>query len=421
MEFNDEIMEEPVPAEGQPGAEAYPPESKRERTWGRKVLVALSYVLVAAAAAFLATAITWYQIPKQDLKLAQIRSLIEEKYIGEADTAEMLDYAASALVAGSGDPWGYYISAEDLEDYNNSQNNVYVGIGITIKAREDGIGVDIVQVEPGGSAQEQGVLPGDVLIKADGQSLAGLTNSEISQHIRGEAGTAVTVTVLRQEQELAFTLERRELEIQAAEGSMLENNIGYVRIANFHSGCAEKTVEQVELLLEQGAKALVFDVRNNGGGYRHELVDLLDYLLPEGILFQSEDYTGKKSVDESDKDCLDIPMAVLVNGNTYSAAEFFAAALEEYDWAVVGGDPTSGKGYYQQLFMLYDGSAVNLSVGKYYTPNGVSLAEVGGLTPEYLVEVDAETAALIYSQALDPNEDPQVRAVTDALLEQLNG
>ena len=155
-------------------------------------------------------------------------------------------------------------------------------------------------------------------------------------------------------------------------------------------------------------------MRNNPGGYKHELVRILDYLLPAGPLFRSEDYRGKVDVDESDAACLELPMAVLVNGDSYSAAEFFAAALSEYDAAIVVGEKTTGKGYFQSSFTLEDGSALNLSIGKYTTPNGVSLANVG-LTPDVTVEVDEETSFLIYAGTLDPAEDPQIQAAIEIL------
>ena len=145
------------------------------------------------------------------------------------------------------------------------------------------------------------------------------------------------------------------------------------------------------------------------------LVKVLDYLLPEGPLFRSEYYTGVVKVDESDTKCLEIPMAVLVNGDSYSAAEFFAAALEEYDAAVTVGQPTTGKGYFQTTTRLKDGSAVRLSVGKYTTPNGVSLAEVGGLVPNIPVDVDEETYLLILAGTLEPENDPQIQAALEAL------
>ena len=160
---------------------------------------------------------------------------------------------------------------------------------------------------------------------------------------------------------------------------------------------------------------MIFDVRFNPGGYKDEMVKVLDYLLPEGVLFRSERYDGLTWEDKSDAKCKNMPMAVLMNTESYSAAEFFAAALNEYDYAVTVGQATTGKGYFQNTITLSDGSAVNLSVGKYYTPNGVSLAEEGGIQPEVLVDIDQQTMAKIYAKTLPDEEDAQLQAAIEQL------
>ena len=201
---------------------------------------------------------------------------------------------------------------------------------------------------------------------------------------------------------------RRAIRTPVVESELLQENIGLITIFNFNSNCAEETIAAIEKLMAQGAQKLIFDVRNNPGGYAQELVKVLDYLLPEGKLFTTVDYTGAEHTDMSDASCLELPMAVLVNGNSYSAAEFFAAAMAEYEAAVVVGEKTSGKGYFQSTYQLPDGSAVGLSIGKYYTPKGQSLADVG-ITPD--VPVSLENG----QTGLDPMEDPQVLAAIDAL------
>ena len=196
---------------------------------------------------------------------------------------------------------------------------------------------------------------------------------------------------------------------------MLQDNIGYVRINNFNTGCADQTLAAIKQLQDKGATKLVFDVRTNPGGYVDEMIKVLDYLLPEGVLFRAEDYQGNKKERPSNAACLELPMAVIVNGNSYSAAEFFAAALQEYEWASVVGEKTTGKGYYHIPFTLSDGSVVNLSIGKYSTPKGVNLTESGGLTPDVPVAVDEETAVKIYYNSLPLENDPQIQAAVATL------
>lgn len=375
------------------------------------LLITASHVLVAALAVF----VTLLLLAGRSTKLAELQALLEDKFIGETDAVSMEDAAAEAMIASLGDRWSYYVSAEEYASHQEQKKNIYVGIGITISTREDGQGLDVLLVEPGGPAQEAGVLPGDILTHAEGQPVAELGADGAAAIIRGEEGTTVNVTFLRDGQVLELTMERRTIQVAVAEWQMLPEGIGYIKINNFNSKCADETIQAVEELTAQGATALIFDVRNNPGGYVAELVKILDYLLPEGPLFRSVNYKGEESLDESDADCVELPMAVLMNGNSYSAAEFFAAALEEYDWAITAGDPTTGKGYYQTTYRLSDGSAVALSTGKYTTPKGVSLAEVGGLIPQIPVEVDQQTAAMIYAGALDPAEDPQIQAAVAAL------
>ena len=374
----------------------------------------LSYVLVAAIAAAAATGICMSKMPESS-KLDQLESLIEERFIGDYDQTAMEDAAADAMVAAIGDRWSYYIPAAEYAAYQEQMANAYVGIGITIALQEDG-SMLVQQVTKNGPADLGGVKPGDILVGAEGVDAEGKTLDEISAVIRGEEGTQVTVSFLRDGQRLDITMTRSSIQVEVAVGQMLENNIGYIQIVNFDERCADETISEIKRLTGEGAQALIFDVRFNGGGYKRELVEILDYLLPEGPLFRSLDYRGNESVDKSDENFLDLPMAVLVNQDSYSAAEFFAAALREYEAAVVVGLPTTGKGYFQNALRLSDGSAVNLSVGKYFTPNGVSLADVGGLTPDVTVEIDDETAFNIYAGLLPPGEDPQVQAAMEELM-----
>ena len=380
-------------------------------------LRSLSYVFVAVITCC-CTVMVMQPTPEPPSKLEELQAVIEECFIGEADPVAMGDAAADAMVDSLGDRWSYYIPASRYNAYKEQMNNAYVGIGITITAREDNLGLNITEVNPGGSAAEAGIRPGDILSAVNGQRTAELGIDGTSEVIRGEVGTTVEITVLRDEEELTFPVERREIRVTVATGTMLEGNIGLVTISNFDSRCYQETVAAIESMLEQGATSLLFDVRNNPGGYKSELVDVLDYLLPEGPLFRSLYYTGKETVDSSDADCLQIPMAVLVNGSSYSAAEFFAAAIREYEAGFVVGTQTSGKGYFQNTMQLSDGSAVGLSVGKYFTPDGVCLADVGGLTPDVVVEVDQDTEAVIRAGLLAPENDPQIQAAVEKLLAQ---
>lgn len=378
----------------------------------KKILLPLSYALVIVATVLGTLFFTQSSIGSSGYKLKELENLLAEKFVDGADCDALQDAAADAMVDALGDRWSYYIPADEYAAYVENKNNSYVGIGITIQAEEKGYLV--VKVTEGGPAEEAGVLPGDLITAIDGQSVVGLDTNEGKNLVRGQEGTIVDITLARGEQEITYTVTRKAIKTAVATGRMLEDDIGLVTIANFNTNCYKETMAAVDSLMEQGAKALIFDVRFNGGGYKSELVKILDDLLPEGDLFHSYYYTGAEETDKSDKDCLEIPMAVLINSESYSAAEFFAAALREYDWAILVGQQTVGKGHFQETFVLSDGSAVGVSTGRYTTPKGVDLEGVG-LTPDVVVEVTDEIYAQIYAGTLEPMEDPQILAAIDAL------
>ena len=375
------------------------------------LLRTLSYLLVAVL-----TATVTFGLCRRSSsgKLTGLQALLERYYIGEMDEKAVEDAAAEAMVDALGDRWSHYQSAEEYTIYQDTMSNSYVGVGIIISAREDGQGMDILEITPDSPAQTAGVLAGDRLIAVDGTSILGMSTTEVGTLVKGKEGTSVLLTLVRREKELELSVERKRINSVVATGQMLPDGIGLITITNFDDRCAEETVAVIEDLRSQGAEALIFDVRNNPGGYKREMVELLDYLLPEGPLFRTVDYRGKEQVDTSDADCLEIPMAVIVNLHSYSAAEFFAAALHEYDAATVVGEKTYGKGYFQNTFALKDGSAVTLSIGKYYTPNGENLAGVGLMPDVEILLTEDETAAFV-SGTLPIEQDPQIQAAVKAI------
>ncbi|MBQ2855163.1 MAG: S41 family peptidase [Oscillospiraceae bacterium] len=379
----------------------------------KKLLLLLSFVGVSALSSALTLAIVFWQNGGLS-KLEQLTNLIGDYYIEETDQTMLEDAAAAAMVEAAGDRWSYYIPASQFDAHVEMVENAYVGIGITITVAHDGSGLQVMEVSPGSPAEEAGLQVDDIIIAIEGQDTAGMTTTDARNLVRGKEGTQVELTLWKDGIKRTVSVTRRKVQVAVAEGRMLDGNVGLVTIENFDDRCASESIAAIEALLEQGAESLIFDVRNNPGGYAHELVRLLDYLLPEGELFRTVNYKGEEQMDTSDAACLDMPMAVLVNGDSYSAAEFFAVALQEYEAAVVVGEKTTGKGYFQSTFHLNDGSAVALSIGKYYTPKGISLEGVG-ITPDVELPVDDSTYAAIYYDQLEPEEDPQIRAALDCL------
>lgn len=374
--------------------------------WGK----ILSYVLVSlvSVAVTVTVMLGIFVFGQQgSTKLDVLEKIVTEYFIGEADKTAMEDAAASAMINSLGDRWSYYIPADEYEAYMEQMNNAYVGIGVTITPQDDG-GIKIIAVVAGGPAEEAGIKANDIIIKVGDKSILGMALEDSKKLIQGEENTKVSITVRRDDQEHTMEVTRRSIKTPVAEWEMLDERTGLVTIANFNANCAAETIEAIEKVMENGAEQIIFDVRNNPGGYASEMVKILDYLLPEGKLFTTVDYTQREKTEMSDARCLDIPMAVLVNGNSYSAAEFFAAALSEYDAAVIVGEKTVGKGHFQTTFRLPDGSAIGLSIGKYYTPQGKNLEKVG-ITPDVAVSLENPYAEI------PPLEDAQITAALNAL------
>ena len=389
------------------------------KKWQKILLLALAFaVAILGSSIVTMQLLTRGRTPAED-KAAEVSAYLDRFFIDDYDEDALADAAAAAMVEATGDRWSYYLTAEEKSSYDEQMQNAYVGIGVTITLQEQDGGMRVEQVTAGGPAEEAGMQVGDIITEVEGESTLTLGMTGTRAKVRGEEGTSVALTILRGGERLTLTVERRSIETAVATYEMLDGQIGYVKIANFDTRCFDETSAAIDALLDDGAQALIFDVRNNGGGYKDELVKILDRLLPEGILFQSEDYSGTKQTDRSDAACIELPMAVLVNQDSYSAAEFFAAALQEYDWATVVGTKTRGKGNFQTAFTLSDGSMLNLSIGKYFTPNGRSLTDIG-VTPDEPVELSDEDAAkLLYGQ-LAHADDAQLQAAIRAIRQKIS-
>ena len=350
------------------------------------------------------------------LKYAEVLRVLRSTFVAEIDMDSVTDAAMAGAVSGIDDRWSYYMSAEEYEDYLDYAANRYQGIGVTIQKDEETGGFRIVSVNRDGPAMLAGLAVDDIILAVDGQDVTAGETADLRTLIQADFGRDAILTVLHPDgltEEVPVSCE--EIYTDPVEYEMLDGGTGYVAIRNFRDGAAQSAIDAVEELVGQGAERLVFDVRDDLGGQLTELVALLDYLLPEGEVFLRSDREGNESVEYSDASCVELPMAVLVNGDSYSAAEFFAAALREYDWAVVVGEPTTGKSRSQVTVVLHDGSAVHISRYSYLTPNRVDLFEAGGLTPDVEVALSEEEYEQFETGWLEPADDPQVQAAIEAL------
>ena len=389
------------------------------KKWQKSLILVLAFAVAILGSAIVTMQLTRREQTPVEAKTAEIGAYLDRFFIDDYDEEKLADAAASAMVEATGDRWSYYLTAEEKSSYDEQMRNAYVGIGVTITAQEELGGMRIEAVTADGPAEEAGLLTGDIITEVEGEKTLDLGMTGTRTKVRGEEGSFVTLTILRGEESFPVSVERRSIQTPVATYEMLDGQIGYIKIANFDTRCAEETNAAMDELIAQDAKALIFDVRNNGGGYKNELVKVLDKILPEGILFQSEDYQGSKQIDRSDADCIDLPMAVLVNQDSYSAAEFFAAAIQEYDWGTVVGTKTVGKGNFQTAFTLSDGSMLNLSIGKYYTPQGRSLTDTG-ITPDVEIALSDEDGAKLYYGQLEKADDAQLQAAIREITQKLS-
>lgn len=384
-----------------------------EKRFSLRALLLTGAVALVAAVALLLGAL-WILLGPEGLSMAETMVLINARFVGEHDIGQAADGAMNALVVGLGDRWSYYMDAESYARQRESKDNAYVGLGCTVTyPGEEGLLVAVVV--PDGPADRAGLTAGDLILEVDGVRMTGEARNSASSYTRGAEGSRAVLLVRDGAgAERTVTVTRARVEEHPVAYELLDGGTGLVTIKNFNRRCAQEAIAAVDDLVAQGARRLVFDVRNNGGGYLDELTTLLDHLLPEGVIFRSRDKAGHESAVQSDEACIDLPMAVLVNGDTYSAAEFFAAQIQEMDWGVIVGEPTFGKGFSQQTFPLPSGGAVNLSTGAYFTGQGVSLIGTG-LTLDREVSLSEEEALALAAGALAPQDDPQFQAALELL------
>lgn len=349
-------------------------------------------------------------------KLKELAEIVETYFIGEYDEAAAIEGALAGYIQGLGDRWSGYYTVDETLAQKAEDTNSYVGVGLTYSGASDNP-YTIISVTAGGPAAQAGIQPGDIIVAVDGRLVSELAENEsLNSVVSGEEGSEVSITVTRGLETLTFTMKRAKVLKEIIYTDMLEHNIGYVYIDGFELNADVEFKTKVEKLIADGAKALVFDVRYNPGGYLTVMRTMLDLLLPSGTVISTVDKSGKTTEYTSDAECLDLPMAVIVNEHSYSAAEFFAAALQEYQKAEVVGVATTGKGYSQQRITLSDGSSVNLSTARYYTPLGKNLAGVG-VMPDYPVVVGEEEANSYYY--LDQQIDSSLRQAMDVLMVKL--
>lgn len=324
-------------------------------------------------------------------KLNYLEELIDEEYLDEKDESSLREGLYAGLLAGLKDPYSTYYTAEQYKELNTSNAGSYVGIGAVLQKDDTG-GAKIIQLYEGGPGEQAGLKKGDVIKAVDGADVTDKETSDIASMVRDSEKASVTLTIQRENEEKTrdVKVEIRDVEIQTVSHEMLSGDTGYIRISEFSEVTSEQYKKAFADLKDQGMKKLVVDLRDNPGGLLTAVCGVLRQILPEGLIVYTEDKNGKREEETCDgKNKLDMPLAVLVNGNSASASEIFAGAVKDYGIGTIVGITTYGKGVVQTIQPLTDGSAVKITIAKYFTPKGNDINKKG-ITPDVEAELSGD-------------------------------
>lgn len=343
-------------------------------------------------------------------KLKLLEESIDEYYLEDVENEQVENSLYKGFVAGLGDPYSTYYSKEELEEVYDSTEGIYYGIGAYISLDEATGGGKITKVMPNTPAEEAGVHDNDIIVAVDGENVLGMTLSEIVSKVKGPEKTQVMLTLYREGEAdyLEISVTRMKIESPTVTYEMYEDGIAYIQITEFDSVTTDQFREKLNQAKAEGMKSLILDLRDNPGGNLSDVVDISGEILPKGLVVYTEDRDGKRKEYSCDgENEIQVPMVVLVNGNSASAAEILAGAIKDYDKGTILGTTTFGKGIVQRIFGLSDGSAIKLTVSHYYTPNGNDIHGVG-------IEPD-ETLELDYEKYLEDKSDNQLERAKQIL------
>lgn len=325
-------------------------------------------------------------------KLETLRGLIDEVYLhsDEISDDELKEFLIKGYVSGLGDPYSVYYDKEETDSLFESTEGKFSGIGVSITQDSETGAMTFVNVYEEGAGAEAGFQAGDILYKIDGEDVTGQDLNNVVAKIKGEEGTQIEITVLRGEnmEEYTATATRKVVEVHTVEHEMNSDGIGYIRITEFDSVTYDQFASALEDLEAQGMTGLVIDLRDNPGGNLDTVCDILDLILPEGTIVSTKDKNGEGETYTSDEEHkLEIPLSVLTNGNSASASEIFAGAVQDYGVGTLVGTTTFGKGIVQQIFPLTDGTSIKLTISEYFTPKGRNIHGTG-IDPDVEVEYE---------------------------------
>lgn len=361
-------------------------------------------------------AIDWNKVTDKE---EEIYNTIDEYYLNGIDNDKMKDGIYKGMVDSLGDPYTVYYNTEEYKQFTSSSSGTYSGIGVAVSQNVTTGAITIVKTFKKGSGEKEGMKPGDVIYKVEGKKIEGLELSKVVSMIKGEEGTFVKVTVLRDGKEIEFNLERKKLEVDTVNYRMEDRSgkkIGYISVSEFDEVTASQFKSAISELNKEGMEGLVIDLRDNPGGLLDVTCEMLDRMIKKGLLVYTVDKYGKRvDEDATDIDSFDKPVAILVNGNSASASEVFSGAMKDYKAATLVGTKTFGKGIVQSIVPFGDGTAMKVTVSKYYTPNGVNIHGTG-IEPDVVVELSKDATK---NGKYDRKYDNQLTKALDVVVDKL--
>lgn len=352
-------------------------------------------------------------------KVQEIYNILDSNYVNTYEKTDLEESMYKGFVYGIGDPYTSYMDKETLKSFSEQTEGTYAGVGIVITVDVEDNRIVVISPYEGSPGAKAGVLPGDKIMKINGEDVFGDNLQNAVNMMKGPEGTPVNVTLYRDSDKSTFSVDivREKIDIPTIVSKMLEGSVGYIRITGFDRLTYDQFMKAYNSLQKDQMKGLIIDVRNNPGGLLQIVHKIADRLIPKGFVVYTEDKQGKKEYYNSDSKQVEVPLAILVNGNSASASEVLSGAVQDTGVGVLVGTQTYGKGLVQNLFEISDGSAVKVTIAKYYTPNGVCIDGIG-ITPDYVVEMDDELSMKI--QSLELSEDVQLQKAIEVINEKIN-
>ncbi|WP_058486737.1 S41 family peptidase [Defluviitalea phaphyphila] len=350
-------------------------------------------------------------------KINKIMAYLNKYYVDTIDEEALEEGIYRGLVEGVGDPYTVYMDKEEFEDFKTETSGRYAGIGVVVSVDEKDNLITVVSPFEESPGAKAGILPGDKIIKVNDFEVTGDDLESAVSMMRGPAGTTVKLTVYRKSELKTFDVEitRENIDYPTVSHKMLEDNIGYIKISAFDEVTYDQFMTAYNDLKQQNQKGLIIDLRNNPGGLLSIVTKIADEILPEGLIVYTENKNGERDIYESDAKELEVPLVVLVNENSASASEILSGAIKDHGKGKLVGTTTFGKGLVQSIFPIGDGSAVKITISKYYTPSGVCIQGIG-IEPDYVVELPDD---LKNQLILEEDEDIQLKKAIEVIKEQI--